>query len=93
MKTTTKRLEYLTSMLQMQMKEHGVMDPEELLDVNIQHGGVRLDVINPKKHHAVTQTLTQRETKKSLEKILESLVTVLSRKKYVEQEEYGEVYL
>lgn len=93
MKTTTKRLEYLTGMLQMQMKEHGIMDPEEILDVNIQHSGVRLDVIDPKKHHAVTQTLTQRETKKSLEKILESLVTVLSRKKYVEQEEYGEVYL
>jgi hypothetical protein len=80
-------------MLQMQMKEHGIMDPEELLDVNIQHSGARLDVIDPEKHHAVTQTLTQRETKKSLEKILESLVTVLSRKKYVEQEEYGEVYL
>ncbi len=93
MRTTTKRLEYLASMLQMQMKEHGVMNPDEKLDVNIQCGGVRLDVVDPKKHHAVTQTLTQRETKKSLEKILESLVTVLSRKKYVEQEEFGEIYL
>lgn len=96
MRTTIKRLNYLTATLQAQMKEQGLLDPDYKLEVNHCHYGYRLDIIDPETGAVPANgMLTQRETKGGLERILESLVTVLDRARggYCEQEEFGEIYV
>ena len=95
MRTTIKRLSYLTSTLQAQMKEQGLLDPDFKLEIDHFHYGYRLNIID--EHHRIPANglLTQKTTKLGLEAILESMVTVLDRARggYCEQEEFGQIYV
>jgi len=93
MGTTTKRLAYLASMLQMEMKEHGLLHPDHKIAVDKCHLGYRLEVNDERFCVPARGLLTQRLTKPGLEAVLETLLTVLERKDYVEQAEYGKAYL
>ena len=95
MRTTIKRLNFLTSTLQAQMKEQGLLDPDFKLEIDHCHYGYRLNIID--EHHRIPANglLTQKTTKRGLEAILESMVTVLDRARggYCEHEEFGQIYV
>tara|TARA_R100000458_G_C8241337_1_gene220334 strand:- start:495 stop:782 length:288 start_codon:yes stop_codon:yes gene_type:complete len=95
MRTTIKRLNFLTSTLQAQMKEQGLLDPDFKLEIDHCHYGYRLNIIDENHCIPANGLLTQKTTKRGLESILESLVTVLDQQRagYCEQEEYGQIYV
>lgn len=95
MGTTIKRLNYLTATLQAQMKEQGLLDPEFKLEIDHCLYGYRLNIIDEHYRVPANGLLTQKTTKRNLEAILESMVTVLDRARggYCEQEEFGEIYV
>ena len=95
MGTTIKRLNYLTATLQAQMKEQGLLDPDFRLEIDHCLYGYRLNIIDENHCIPANGLLTQKTTKRNLEAILESMVTVLDRARggYCEQEEFGEIYV